>query len=464
MSESQGGGSDTKSDYDSENTAGKLFIGGLSWQTTEDGLRYYFEKYGELTDVALMTDKRTMQPRGFGFVSFKDPAALDVVLGQTHNIDGRVVDVKRAVPRDKAPAPSRQESRKIFVGGLAPEVGDKEFSEYFGKFGPLQDSIVMYDRKTNRSRGFGFVTFENEEDVRTVLRQEHEIMGKWVELKRAEPREANRPMDMTMTLGGRAALYAAGRGPGGGGGSGGRGGGGGGRYDEYGGYGPYMGGMHMNPAVRGAGSGAAFGYRGGPYAGDAYGGRGVAPGGPYGGYAYGPTPGSMGGYYSAGYSSYGPPSVGPYGAGGPMGKGMEDPAYGMANDYSRAGAPPAAAAAGYGAVPPSAGMRPAGGMEGAPPQMGLPSNPGMYNPTMSAAAAAAGYGGYGMNGAPMYQQPPPQGTAGSSQGPRMGSDGGYGDSGYGVPAGSAGGNSNYGNRSQGSATTQARVDRSYRPY
>jgi RNA-binding protein Musashi len=53
----------------------------------------------------------------------------------------------------------------------------------------VQDSIVMYDRKTNRSRGFGFVTYENEEDVRTVLRQEHEIMGKWVELKRAEPRE-----------------------------------------------------------------------------------------------------------------------------------------------------------------------------------------------------------------------------------------------------------------------------------
>jgi RNA-binding protein Musashi len=40
------------------------------------GLRYYFEKFGELTDVALMTDKRTMQPRGFGFVSFKDPAGI----------------------------------------------------------------------------------------------------------------------------------------------------------------------------------------------------------------------------------------------------------------------------------------------------------------------------------------------------------------------------------------------------
>ena len=57
-----------------ETSAGKIFVGGLSWQTTEDGLKYYFEKYGELTDVALMTDKRTGQPRGFGFATFKDPA------------------------------------------------------------------------------------------------------------------------------------------------------------------------------------------------------------------------------------------------------------------------------------------------------------------------------------------------------------------------------------------------------
>ena len=42
---------------------GKIFIGGLSWQTTEASLRYYFEKYGELTDVALMIDKRSGQPR-----------------------------------------------------------------------------------------------------------------------------------------------------------------------------------------------------------------------------------------------------------------------------------------------------------------------------------------------------------------------------------------------------------------
>lgn len=50
---------------DNEEVAGKIFIGGLSWSTTEQTLRYYFEKYGELSDVALMFDKRTGKPRYF---------------------------------------------------------------------------------------------------------------------------------------------------------------------------------------------------------------------------------------------------------------------------------------------------------------------------------------------------------------------------------------------------------------
>ena len=60
-----------------EELLGKCFVGGLSWQTTLDGLKYYFEKFGELKDAALMTDKRTGQPKGFGFVKFKDPAGIE---------------------------------------------------------------------------------------------------------------------------------------------------------------------------------------------------------------------------------------------------------------------------------------------------------------------------------------------------------------------------------------------------
>lgn len=49
----------------------KIFVGGVAWQTTEVGLRDHFSKYGELLDVALMRDRATGAPRGFGFVTFK---------------------------------------------------------------------------------------------------------------------------------------------------------------------------------------------------------------------------------------------------------------------------------------------------------------------------------------------------------------------------------------------------------
>jgi RNA-binding protein Musashi len=84
----------------------------------------------------------------------------------------------------------RSEACKIFVGGLAPEITEKEFGDYFSKFGIVKDAVVMVDRNTGSSRGFGFVTFEAEDTVDSVMKIQHEIMGKYVEIKRAEPRDS----------------------------------------------------------------------------------------------------------------------------------------------------------------------------------------------------------------------------------------------------------------------------------
>ena len=70
---------------------GKLFIGGISWETTEDRLKEYFENYGEVLQAVVMREKFTGKPRGFGFVVFADPSILDRVLQDTHTIDGRTV-------------------------------------------------------------------------------------------------------------------------------------------------------------------------------------------------------------------------------------------------------------------------------------------------------------------------------------------------------------------------------------
>ncbi|GMI73956.1 hypothetical protein like AT3G07810 [Hibiscus trionum] len=180
---------------------GKLFIGGISWDTDEDGLKEYFSSFGEVVEAVIMKDRITGRARGFGFVVFSDPAVAERVIKEKHNIDGRMVEAKKAVPRDDQSitsrstssirgSPSPGQTRKIFVGGLPSTITESDFKKYFDQFGNIIDVVVMFDHVTQRPRGFGFITYDAEEAVdKVLLKNFHELNGKMVEVKRAVPRE-----------------------------------------------------------------------------------------------------------------------------------------------------------------------------------------------------------------------------------------------------------------------------------
>lgn len=65
--------------------------------------------------------------------------------------------------------PTEHDNRKLFVGGLPTDVTVREFTPFFEQFGEVIDSVVMHDRQSRRSRGFGFVTFASEEDAMSLL-------------------------------------------------------------------------------------------------------------------------------------------------------------------------------------------------------------------------------------------------------------------------------------------------------
>ena len=70
----------------------KLFVGGLSWETTQENLQRYFSRYGEVIDCVVMKNSESGRSRGFGFVTFSDPANVAAVLQNTpHQLDGRTV-------------------------------------------------------------------------------------------------------------------------------------------------------------------------------------------------------------------------------------------------------------------------------------------------------------------------------------------------------------------------------------
>ncbi|KAK4839472.1 hypothetical protein QYF36_022218 [Acer negundo] len=136
-----------------------------------------------------MMDRYTGRPRGFGFVTFADPAVADQILEKNHVIDGRAVEVKKTVPREEM-VKEVLETKKIFVGGMPPSLTEDDLEEYFSSYGNIVENQIMLDHITGRSRGFGFVTFETADAVEKVLSwgKIHELGEKQVEIKRAEPR------------------------------------------------------------------------------------------------------------------------------------------------------------------------------------------------------------------------------------------------------------------------------------
>ncbi|XP_029631394.1 heterogeneous nuclear ribonucleoprotein A1 isoform X2 [Salmo trutta] len=331
----------------------KLFIGGLSFETTDESLRTHFERWGSLTDCVVMKDPVTKRSRGFGFVTYSSVDEVDASMeARPHKVDGRQVEPKRAVSREDSSRPGAHTTvKKIFVGGIKEDTEEHHLRDYFDQFGKIEVIDIMTDRTSGKKRGFAFVTFDDHDAVdRIVIQKYHTVNGHNCEVRKALSKE-----DMNRS-GPRGGNFGRGGGYGGGFG-GGRGGGGYGDNDGYnnyggngGGYGGGPGGYGGGNRGYGGGGGGGYGNQGGSYGGggggyDNYNNGGGGGGGSYRGGNYGASSGGgsssgsgggggdyndFGNYNSQSSSSYGPMkggggysggsgggrSSGPYGGGG----------------------------------------------------------------------------------------------------------------------------------------------------
>ena len=207
----------------------------------------YIQCVGPVASVEVMKDRVTGDPRGFAFVVFQDGSTVDLVMNEArHEINHKIVDVKRAQARGVAPPsihngpggdpaaadstggggggggrmPQRMNSNntaggggggeeggmtpeqlhnKVFVGGIPPLIDKDGLRTIFEQYGPVTDSIIMIDQVTNRSRCFGFVTFENGSNgaQKVIDAQPLQIGGRSVEVKLATPKAEQKRMAPT---------------------------------------------------------------------------------------------------------------------------------------------------------------------------------------------------------------------------------------------------------------------------
>jgi len=229
-----------------EDVRSKIFVGGLAAVTTNESLMAYFASFSPI-EATVQMDRITGRSRGFGFVIFPTVELAQAVLSMPHVVDGKAVECKACVskqdareggmvatrgpggmmnaggmqgggcfrnPVPSAPSfqasgggyeqgcgggspPARPVANKLFIGGLAPTTTSESMSAYFSQFGQA-DCVVMMDRYTGRSRGFGFVTYTTQDAVQAALlngtnttgtQSEHVVDGKVVSARICEDRD-----------------------------------------------------------------------------------------------------------------------------------------------------------------------------------------------------------------------------------------------------------------------------------
>ena len=158
----------------------KLFVKNLPPSANEAQVREYFEQYG-LVEQCDVPTKSNGECKGFGFLVFEKADGVNAVqAARPHSFHEMELKTKRAsLVEDKIS--DNLTAKKIFIGspnsftfksgtgGLDDSVSDDDLKEYFGQYGNVVEVLQLVHKDTDRKKGVGFITFDDEDPVEPSL-------------------------------------------------------------------------------------------------------------------------------------------------------------------------------------------------------------------------------------------------------------------------------------------------------
>ena len=162
----------------------KIYVGNLSWNATSEDLQAAFGEFN-VTAADVVLDRNSGRSRGFGFVTVASAEDLGRAVEAMNGceIDGREVRVSKAqsagdrperplrMPGERRQMRREPDNRRVYFGNLSWGMDHLDLQDLCSEFGAVEDSRLITDRETGRSRGFGFVTMSNEAEADEVVAQ-----------------------------------------------------------------------------------------------------------------------------------------------------------------------------------------------------------------------------------------------------------------------------------------------------
>lgn len=166
-----------------------LFVGNLPRKTTTRSVCTYFNQYGRLLTVKITKTKSPDPLKLSTLLQYECEDSTQRVLNAKHSMDSKTLYVRIAskaevqhaeaqINKQEASHVAGPHSKKVFVGGLSPDVTEEVLRNHFEQYGEVTDAVIMTTRRNNAPRGFGFVTFATIDAVLECLKDEHILCGK----------------------------------------------------------------------------------------------------------------------------------------------------------------------------------------------------------------------------------------------------------------------------------------------
>lgn len=172
-----------------------LVVLNMPYDVNEEDMRTFFEKFGALSFIQLKK-KADGTSRGYGFIRYVEMDDQKKCLGEIHRMDERTLEVK--IPQSKAAgfedvvqytSGAQRLCRRIHVGNVTKRITRKDLEEYFGNFGPITDVFMPKETEARKTPMFAFVTFDDENDARSLVESSkpHMVKGDTLNVAFASP-------------------------------------------------------------------------------------------------------------------------------------------------------------------------------------------------------------------------------------------------------------------------------------
>ncbi|UYV68896.1 hypothetical protein LAZ67_6001512 [Cordylochernes scorpioides] len=153
--------------------SGKLFVKNIPYNTSDEHFKEFFNQFGEVIEARIVREE-SGRSKGFGFVTFSTQGAANALIESDEILE---LENRKLIIRASVSKVTRPLNSEICVKNLPFETTDDQFFEFFGTFGLVQKACVIC-KASGESRGFGYVTFNEEKAANALIEKKNLIVLK----------------------------------------------------------------------------------------------------------------------------------------------------------------------------------------------------------------------------------------------------------------------------------------------